>query len=74
VDVDDGSTGELEGIFKGRPVLLSRFEQLPAKGILEDMISRSDFGASFKKPALTLPDPDTMLADVSKGDVKDAFK
>jgi len=54
-DVDDGSTGELEGVFKGRPVLLSRFKQLPTQGIFQDLISRSDFGANFDKPALTLP-------------------
>jgi len=73
-DVDDGSTGELEGIFNGRPVLISRFQELPTQGILEDLINRSDFGATFEKSALTLPNADTMLADVTEGDVEDTFK
>jgi len=46
--------GELEGVFMGKPVLLPRFQQ-PTRGILEDMLSRSDFNAGFDKPALTLP-------------------
>jgi len=37
-DIDDGSTGELEGVFNGRPVLLSKFQELPTKGILDDML------------------------------------
>jgi len=32
-DVDDGSTGELEGIYGKMPVLLSRFSQLPTKSL-----------------------------------------
>ena len=71
-DEDDGSTGELEGVFEGNHELISKFELLPVKGILNDMINKSDLRSCT--PALTLPDADTMLADVTKGDVEDAFK
>jgi len=71
-DEDDGSTGELEGVFMGKLVLLSRFEQLPTKTILDDMANKSDLRS--RTPALTLPDADMMLPDVTKGDVEDAFK
>jgi len=71
-DENDGSTGELEGVFMGMPVLLSRFEQLPAKTIINDMIKKSDLRSHT--PALTLPDADMMLPDVTEGDVEDAFK
>jgi len=71
-DVDDGSTGELEGVFEGKPVLLSRFEQLPTKSILQDMIDKMDVSKPIAAlPALILPDADTMLADVTEGDVED---
>jgi len=33
-DVDDGSTGELEGVYSGMLALISRFEKLPSKSIL----------------------------------------
>jgi len=38
-DVDDGSTGELEGVYGKMLVLLSRFSQLPTKSILQDMLN-----------------------------------
>jgi len=41
-DVDDGSTGELEGIFENKPVLLPRFEQLPSKPIIDNIIMKME--------------------------------
>jgi len=64
--VGGGTTGELEGVFNGSPVLLSRLQELPAKGILEDMLKHWH--------ALHHASPYMMLADVTEGDVKDTFK
>jgi len=56
-DVDDGTTGELEGVFEGKPVLLSRFESLLAKGILDNMINKMDISTPLSAlPALTFPE------------------
>jgi len=41
-DVDDFATGELQGVFKGEPVLLSKFEKLPVKGITDNMIMKME--------------------------------
>jgi len=74
-DVDDESTGELEGVFECKPVLLSRFEQLPTRGIIEDMIKKMEVNQPFfTLPALTLPEADTMLPGVAEADIEDSFK
>jgi len=55
-DVDDGSTGELEGVYGRMPVLLSRFTQVPMKGILSDMINKLDGNPpKAAVPAITFP-------------------
>jgi len=73
-DVDDGSTGELEGIFENKPVLLSRFEQLPSKPIIDDIIMKME----AKQPMSTLPaltfDADMMVPDIAKGDIEKALR
>jgi len=73
-DADDGSTGELEGKFENKPVLLSRFEQLPSRGIIEDIIMKME----SKQPMSTLPaltfDADMMVPEVTEGDIEDAFR
>jgi len=67
-------TGELKGVFEGKPVLLSRFEELPTKGIIEDMIMKMDAHQPMSTlPALTLFDADLMVSDVTEGDIEDAF-
>jgi len=69
-DVDDGSTGELEGVYSKMPVLLSRFTQVPIKGILQDMLNKLDISPSqVTSPVLTFPNPDTMLTDITKADI-----
>jgi len=69
-DVDDGSTGELEGIYGKTPVLLSRFTQVPMKGILNDMINKLDVSPpKVTLPALTFPNPGTMLTDITKANI-----
>jgi len=50
-DVDDGSTGELEGVFEGKPVLLSRFDHLPVIGITNHMVMKME----AKQHVSTLP-------------------
>jgi len=59
---------------KGKPVLLSRFSTLLVEGILQDICNRSNFSKYVAKPALTFPDADMMPANVTEGDVEDAFK
>jgi len=40
-------TRELKGVFEGKPVLLSRFEELPTFSILADMIKKQDLTLEF---------------------------
>jgi len=69
-DADDGSTGELEGIYGGMPVLLSRFTQVPITGILKDMVNKLDHSLPQAiVPVLTFHNPDTMLTDITKADI-----
>jgi len=69
VDVDDGSTGELEGVYRGTPVLLSRFTQVPVTGILQDMLNKMEVSPpKGTLPALTF-NPDTMLTDITEADI-----
>jgi len=68
-------SGELEGVFQGKPVLLSRFEGLPTKGIIEDMITKMEANQPvFTLPSLTFFDADLMVSDVTEGDIEDAFR
>jgi len=68
-------TGELKGVFEGKPVLLSRFEELPTKGIIEDMIMKMGANQPVSTlPALTFLDTDLMVSDVTEGDIEDAFR
>jgi hypothetical protein len=68
-------TGELEGVFEGKPVLLSRFEGLPTKGIIEDMIMKMEANQPVSTlPSLTFFDADLMVSDVTEGDIEDAFR
>jgi len=68
-------TGELEGVFEGKPVLLSRFEEIPTKGIIEDMIMKMEANQPVSTlPALTFFDADLMVSDVTEGDTEDAFR
>jgi len=68
-------TGELKGVFKDMPVLLSRFEELPTKGIIEDMIMKMEVNQPVSTlPALTFFDADWMVSDVTGGDIEDAFR
>jgi len=69
-DADDGSTGELEGVFGGTLVLLSRFTQVPITGILQDMVNKLDRSPpQVALPTLTFPNPDTMLTDITEADI-----
>jgi len=69
-DVNDGSTGELEGIYGKTLVLISRFSQLPIRGILQDILNKMNFSSSIAPlSALTFPDPDMMFADITEADV-----
>ena len=69
-DTNDGSTGELEGVYKGMPVLLSRFTKVPIRGILQDMADKLDITPSqVPPPTLTFRDPDTMLTDITEADI-----
>jgi len=69
-DTDDGSTGELEGVYDGTPVLLSRFTKVPIKGILQDMANKLDLNpAQIPLPTLTFHDPDTMLTNITEADI-----
>jgi len=73
--LDKLPTGELEGVFGGKPVLLSRFEELPTKGIIEDMIMKMEANQPVSTlPALTFFDADWMVSDVTGGDIEDAFR
>jgi len=68
---DDGSTGELEGVYEGMPVLLSRFTKVPIKGILQDMANKLDINPSqVPLPTLTFRDPDTMLTNITEADIE----
>jgi len=68
-------TRELKGVFEGKPVLLSRFEELPTKGIIEDMIMKMEANQPVSTlPDLTFFDADLMVSDVAKGDIEDALK
>jgi len=68
-------TGELKGVFKRMPVLLSRFEGLPTKGIIDNMIMKMDAHQPVSTlPALTFFDADRMVLDVTEGDIEDAFR
>jgi len=68
-------TGELEDVFEGRPILLSRFEELPIKGIIEDMIMKMEANQPLSTlPAFTFFDADRMVSDVTEGDIEDALK
>jgi len=67
---EDGSTGELEGVYNGTPVLLSRFTKVPIKSILKDMANKLDRSPSqVAPPTLTFRYPDTMLTDITKADI-----
>jgi len=69
-DTDDGSTGELEGVYNRTPVLLSRFTKVPMKGILQDMANKLDLTPSkVPPPALTFCNPDTMLTHITEADI-----
>jgi len=64
------NAGELKGIYGKTLVLLSRFAQLPRTTILQDILSKMDVSASIvTPPTLTFPNPDMMLANVTKADV-----
>jgi len=53
---------------------LSRFQELPVDGIIEDMIMKmEDKHPLSDLPTLTFPKADMMLPDVSEGDIEDAF-
>jgi len=68
-------TRELEGVFEDKPVLLSRFEDLPTKGIIEDMILKMEANQPMSTlPALSFFDADMMVSDVTEGDTEDAFR
>jgi len=68
-------TGELEDVFEGKPVLFSRFEGLPTKGIIEDMIMKMEANQPVPTlPSLTFLDADLMVSDVTEGDIEDAFR
>jgi len=69
-DTNDGSTGELEGVYDRMPALLSRFTKVPIRGILQDMANKLDRNPSqVAPPALTFRDPGTMLTDITEADI-----
>jgi len=69
-DADDGSTGELEGVYGGMLVLLSRFKQVPITGILQDMVNKLDHSPpQVALPTLTFHNPDTMLTNITEADI-----
>jgi len=73
-DADDCSTGELEDVYGGMPVLLSRFTQVPITGILQDMINKLDRSLpQAAVPVLTFRNPDTMLTNITKADIDTAL-
>jgi len=73
-DVDDGSSGELEGVYSRMLVLLSRFTQVPMKGILQDMLDKMEISPpQVTLPALTFPNTDTMLTDITEADIDTVF-
>jgi len=73
-DVDDGSTGELEGVYSEMPVLLSRFAKLPNKSILQDILNKMDISPPIvTPPVLTFPNPNITFADITEADVDTAF-
>jgi len=73
-DADDDSTGELEGIYGRMPVLLSRFTQVLIKGIISDMVDKLDHNPPKAiVPAITFPDPDTMLTNITEANIDTAF-
>jgi len=55
-DVDDGSTGELEGVYSRTLILISRFLTLPKTTILQDILRKMDVSASL--PDITFPNPE----------------
>jgi len=63
------STGELEGVFGDTPVLLLSFSKLPTRTILNNMIDKMYITKPFTLPALTFPNPDTMLTNITKADI-----
>jgi len=68
-------TRELKGVFEGKPVLLSRFEELPTARILGDMIKKMEAKQPVSTlPALTFSDARMMVPDVTKGDINEALK
>jgi len=52
---------------------LSKFEQLPSKGIKEDIMKMEAKRPMSTLPALTF-DADMMVSDVTEGDIEDAFR
>jgi len=69
-DVDDGSTGELEGVYSKMLVLISRFTQVPITGILQDMLNKMEVSPpQVALPVLTFPNPDTMLTNITEADI-----
>jgi len=69
-DVDDGSTGELEGVYGKKLVLLSRFTQVPITGILNDMINNLEVSPpKVTLPVLTFPNPDTILTNITEAHI-----
>jgi len=74
-NVDDFATGELEGVFEGEPVLLSKFEKLLVKGITDGVIMKMEAKQPMSAlPALTFFDADMMVPDFTEGDIEDALK
>jgi len=60
-------TRELEGVFEGKPVLLSRFEELLTFSILEDMILKMKTKQPISTlPALTFSDAKMMVSSVAE--------
>jgi len=66
-------TGELEGVFGDTPVLLLSFSKLPTRTILDDMLDKMYVTKPFTLPALTFPNPDTMLTNITKADIDTAL-
>jgi len=68
-------TSKLEGVFEGKPVLLSRFEELPTFSIFEDMIMEMEAKQPMSTlPALTFSDAEMMVSSVTEADIEDTFK
>jgi len=57
----------LQGSYSKTLVLLSRFTQVPIKGVLQDMLNKLDVSPfQVTPPVLTFPNPDTMLTDITE--------